>query len=121
MNVVWVFLGGGLGSVARYGVGRIVAQWTDTNFPLGTFLSNTFACVLLALVVYLIPLKPENTWLQPLVVIGFCGGFSTFSTFSNETVQLLANGNWGVALLNVLVSVAVGFGVIMMVRAKTGF
>ena len=120
MNIVWVFLGGGLGSVARYGVGRAAALWTSTNFPLGTFISNTLACVLLAIVVYMIPLKPENTWLQPFLVIGFCGGFSTFSTFSNETIQLLANGNWGVALLNVLVSIIVGFGVIMLVRAKTG-
>ncbi len=121
MNVLWIFIGGGLGSVARYGVGQAAAHWVSTAFPLGTFISNVLACLLLAIIVYLIPLKPENTWLQPFVVIGFCGGFSTFSTFSNETIQLVANGDWGVALLNVLVSIIVGFGVIMLVRAKTGF
>ena len=118
MTAFWVFLGGGLGSVARFGIGKIIGTMNHTNFPLSTFISNILACIILVLVIYQIPFKSENQWLQPFLVAGFCGGFSTFSTFSYENFILISNGNWGMAVLNVLISLAVGIGVMFILFQK---
>ena len=84
MVAFWVFVGGGLGSLARFGIGKATSLIVSTSFPLGTFISNILACIILAVIVYLLPAKliVEHSWLTPLMVIGFCGGFSTFSSFS---------------------------------------
>lgn len=116
MNIVWVFLGGGLGSVARYLVSRGSVLIYSGDFPLGTLLSNAVACLLLGVFVYLLPLRAEQTWLHPLLIIGFCGGFSTFSTFSGETFNLINNQQWGYAVANILISVISGIGLIYFVQ-----
>lgn len=120
MTYFYIFLGGGLGSLARFLASRVSSQIIDTEFPIGTFLSNILACTLLAIVVVLFAGKQqEYQWIQPLLIVGFCGGFSTFSAFSNETFQLLNSGQVVMAILNILLSVAIGVGLIFIIRAKS--
>jgi CrcB protein len=105
MTVVWVFLGGGLGAALRYLIGKGVAQYYAGYFPMATLLANVLSCLVLALVVF----KFSNTILNQntklFLVVGLCGGLSTFSTFSLETLELLKTGHWPWAVVNVLLSV----------------
>lgn len=102
----FVFLGGGLGSICRFGLGHLTAgyRW---QFPWATFGANLLACFLLGLFVMLSAKGRLSGQAPALLMAGFCGGFSTFSTFSNETVQMMLAGEWWKAGLYVLSSVIV--------------
>lgn len=95
-----IFLGGGLGSLARYAIGQGLMRY-QLLFPLATLLTNLCACLILG---YLIGLNLQGGLQSShrlLLMTGFCGGFSTFSTFSAETLYLLQHGHYAYALLNV--------------------
>ncbi len=108
MSWLLVFLGGGLGSLARYGLSLWLGA-PGQGFPLATFLANVLACLVLGLVWSGFAAKGLD-WesARLLMVVGFCGGFSTFSTFSLETLRLIQYGEWGMALLYVLGSLLAG-------------
>ncbi|MDC3252791.1 CrcB family protein [Crocinitomicaceae bacterium] len=119
MTYLLVFMGGGLGSLSRFLIGRVSAQLFTTNFPLGTFISNMIACILLASFVLIFSDKStEYSWVHPLLIVGFCGGFSTFSTFGNETFELLNSGNHLLAILNIVLSILLGVGLIYFIRIR---
>ncbi len=107
MAFVWVFLGGGLGSICRFGISRIIAE-SGQPFPLATLIANLLSSMLLGALVVLSLRQMLTVEYRLLLMTGFCGGFSTFSTFSNETFQLLQQGHYFYAVANVIVSIALG-------------
>ncbi|GLR18630.1 fluoride efflux transporter CrcB [Portibacter lacus] len=90
-SILFVFLGGGIGSLLRYGINNLMASFSE-KFPFGTLLVNVLACLLLG---FLIGLSAKNLFSQEMklfLLVGVCGGFSTFSTFSAESFQLFDSG-----------------------------
>ena len=117
-----VFIGGGLGSLARYMVSLLSFKFLTYHFPWGTFLSNVMACLVLAifLLTFRERLDDQPFW-RFLIITGFCGGFSTFSTFSLETYELIRTQHLGLALANVLVSLAVGLFIMFVLLKDVHF
>lgn len=114
-HLVLIFVGGGLGSLARYGAGKAFASWSPV-LPLGTLAANVLACLILGIFSGWAVLRTGESVLayRVFVAVGFCGGFSTFSTFSNETIQLILNNRWIEAGLNILISIVLCFGATLL-------
>jgi CrcB protein len=108
MNVILlVAVGGAVGSVARYLMASSIQTATGWAFPLGTVLVNILGCFLIGILYVLLVARPDPRHdLRALLMVGVMGGFTTFSSFSLETVTMAMNGNFGGATLNVVISVA---------------
>ena len=92
-ELLLVFLGGGLGSTVRFSLGKWVNALHNHHFPWGTLVVNIVACFILGFVIGLADHKQIISASSRLFwTVGFCGGFSTFSTFSNETLYLIQAG-----------------------------
>ena len=112
-HILFVFIGGGIGSVLRFSLSKyITSNFTHINV-LGTLYSNLLATSLLAVLIYFVHEKSgmDLSW-KIFLVTGVCGGFSTFSTFSYETYELFKMNMPLYAMLNILISV--GLGVFLM-------
>ncbi len=110
-----VFVGSGLGGVCRYALSRAVQSWfpAATAFPWGTFAVNVLGCFLIGLFYGLADrgalMSPQ---LRLLLTVGFCGGFTTFSTFINENSLLFGQSRFLLVVLYMLLSIAVGFALL---------
>ena len=104
-DLLFVFLGGGAGSILRY----MVSRWLNTLFfPWGTLAVNIIGCFLVSLFGTWIARQSLPTDLRLLMVVGLCGGFTTFSTFGNETMTMLHNGHLLLSFIYIFLSVAAG-------------
>lgn len=104
-KLLLVFVGGGAGAVCRFLLTATLSGKLG-NFPLGTLAANLIGSLLMGFVVGILAGRFESVRL--FVAVGFLGGFTTFSSFSNETLVLIQNGQIFSAAVNVVVSVAAG-------------
>ncbi|MBS4190817.1 fluoride efflux transporter CrcB [Bacillus sp. FJAT-49705] len=107
MNILLVMIGGFFGAITRYGIG----EWVHINngFPLGTFFINlTGSLVLGWLLTFISQRRKAMKRLSLFVGTGFLGSFTTFSTFSVETIYLIVNKDYFLAIIYVLLSVTLG-------------
>jgi fluoride exporter len=107
MSAFWIFLGGGLGSLARWGLSGWVATQFGQTFPWGTFLVNVSGSFLIGIIAAVT--GAEGLWLLadgPLqfLILGVFGGYTTFSSFSIQTLSLAQAGQWMKAAANVVLS-----------------
>tara|TARA_Y100000385_G_scaffold50037_1_gene46847 strand:- start:2837 stop:3205 length:369 start_codon:yes stop_codon:yes gene_type:complete len=120
MNLVAIFIGGGLGSLCRYSLGKFIVGYGSSTLAYATLCSNVLSTIFLAFFVYFFQQKMglNETW-KLLLVTGFCGGFSTFSTFSFETFEMLRNGQTALAFANVFVSIFLCLFVLYIIYKKS--
>ena len=115
-TLLLIGLGGAFGSIFRYLTHWITSKYFQSSFPLSTFLVNVLGSLLIGLFIgYLSKYFPENHPLNFLLIVGFCGGFTTFSSFALENYNLFQNNLQITAYLYILTSIiltisAVGLG-----------
>ena len=102
-------LGGFAGAIVRYIVGSYIGERYGMRFPYGTFVINMTGSFLVGFVVAWLSQTTASTYWRYLIPIGFIGAYTTFSTFEYETLRALQDGQITVGLLNVVLSVVVGF------------
>lgn len=112
MNAVFVFIGGGIGCLVRYGFSAWFSYMKFYMFPWSTLLANVVSCIVFAGAVYFLGEKgifSSQSIIRPLLITGFCGGLSTFSTFSFESFELVKRGEFMMAMINIAVNTVLCF------------
>ena len=108
MNYLWIGLGSALGGMARYGCAGLAARYLGVTFPWGTLIVNVSGCLAIGFLASLAAADGRlllSSDARAFLMIGVCGGFTTFSAFSIETLDLARNGEWFWAGANVMLSV----------------
>jgi CrcB protein len=104
-----VALGGSVGALSRYGLDSLIERRTESLFPWATFTINMTGCLAVGFVLAaLVDRHRAPAWLRAALVIGFCGAFTTFSTFAQETLDLLEARDVAVAALSLAASIVLG-------------
>jgi|SRR5687768_2212970 len=110
MTLILIAVGGAAGSVLRYLLGGAVQHLSPRGFPIGTLSVNVLGCLLIGIFARLFLNMQTAASMRALLVVGFCGGFTTFSAFSHETVSLVEGGEYTRAGAYVLLSTALCLG-----------
>ena len=109
--IIGVALGGAFGASARYALDRFIEQHTESVFPWSTFAINVTGCLVIGVVIeQLVDRHDVPAWIRVGIVVGLLGGYTTFSTFSQETFSLLESNDVAVALM--YAGASVGFGLL---------
>jgi CrcB protein len=116
MKYLLILLGGGVGSLSRYLVGTAIVTRFGTRFPIvGTMTINITGSFLIGLLMTLITERfGANSNLRPLLVIGFLGGYTTFSSFEWETYSAIRDGGFWIGIFNIVGSVALGYSAVWL-------
>lgn len=120
MHLFYIFLGGGLGAVSRYGLAAVIQQLTHNTrierFPIGIYACNMLGCLLIGIAVgFLSSRSSYPNWINLFTVTGFLGGFTTFSTFALDnhkhflTSPSIAFLNIGLSIIGSIIAVWIGF------------
>lgn len=109
-NVLFVALGGALGSVARFLISKATQSVCTLSFPIATLIVNVLGCFIIGLLYAIFERNATiDSNIRLMLTVGFCGGFTTFSTFINENFNLIGNGNFVVSAIYIGLSVVLGF------------
>ena len=113
---ILVFLGGGLGSVLRFGVGRLLQYYQlNSAFPWATFSVNITGSFLIGLLLaFEFKISGNFSVVKSFLIVGFCGGFTTFSSFASENFYLIKDGQIGLFLAYSLLSLIAGIGAVYL-------
>jgi CrcB protein len=104
-----VAIGGACGALARYGIDRFIEQRSDSTFPWSTLAINVSGCFVVGLVIAaLVDREAAPDWLRAALVVGFCGGYTTFSTFAQETLDLIETNAVVLGAVSVTANVLLG-------------
>lgn len=114
MRWVAVAVGGALGAVLRYWLQGWVQSFGGSRFPWGTLAVNVLGSFLLGVVIALTLAKATATWERTFLAIGVLGGFTTYSTFSYETVALLQLGDWRAGIGNIVLHLMLGLAAVLV-------
>ena len=125
-SLLFVGLGSCCGGMLRYYLSRVIQQFTESTFPFGTLTVNVLGCLTIGLFTALFEQHNlMNTYLKLFLTVGFCGGFTTFSTFMNENYLLLKDGNLASFVIYIGGSVFLGYIMLYLgywlVREIAGF
>jgi CrcB protein len=109
LDVLWVGVGGGAGAISRYVLGLWIAERLGTAFPWNTWLINVSGSLIIGLVLTVLTelVVADPAW-RLLLVVGFLGGYTTFSSYTFEALTLARAGEWAFALIYVVGSNLVG-------------
>ena len=115
MKYLLILTGGGAGSLVRYLAGSAIMMRFGTRFPLGTLAVNVSGSFLIGLLMTLLTERlPASTNWRPLLVIGFLGGYTTFSSFEWETYSAVREGGFWIGLANIVGSVTLGYAAVWL-------
>ena len=109
-TILFVALGGSIGSVLRYLIANMGQSWTTSSFPLGTLVVNVIGCAAIGLITALLigPLSQHREILRLVLIVGVLGGFTTFSSFAFDSIELFDDGRSGQAMLYIIVTNVLG-------------
>lgn len=110
---LFVGFGGALGSMLRYATSILTAKYYANTFPLATFITNVLGCLIIGLLIGYFS-KNGNQSLQFLLITGFCGGYTTFSTFAAENISLWQSQNYFTLIVYTVASILIGLAAVAL-------